>query len=83
MVKIGHPGVQTSAFLSASPTSEPLLTSLLSPCRSMFLLNQSIAACCGDHLLVVDMNEARDLSNRGTVASQLIRVDHLWDVIFT
>ena len=49
----------------------------------MFLLNQSIAACCGDHLLVVAMKEARALSNRGTVASQLIRVDHLWDVIFT
>ena len=81
-MEIRDPGVQTQELLSASTSSEPLLTSLLSPCRSMFLLNQIIAAHRGDHLPVVDVNEARDLSNHGTVASQLIRVDHLWDVIF-
>jgi len=43
MVEIGHPGVQIQEFLSAFPSFEPLLTSLSSPCRSVFLLDDTVA----------------------------------------
>ncbi len=83
MVEIGHSGVQIQELLSAFPSPEPLLTSLFSPCRSMFLLNDVITPGCGDHLLVVDVNQARDLSNRGSVAAELIGMDDLWDIVFS
>ncbi len=31
---------------------------------------------------MVDVNEARDLSDRGSITPELIGVNHLWDVIF-
>ena len=83
MVEIGGPGVQTQEVLSAFPSSEPLLTPLLSSCGAMFLLNNVVAAGRGDHLLVVDVSQARDLSDRGSITPELIGVNNLWDVIFT
>ncbi len=49
----------------------------------MFLLNNVVTAGCGDHLLVVDICQARDLPNRGSVASELIGMNDLWDIIYT
>ena len=49
----------------------------------MFLLNDVVAACRGDHLLVVDVSQARDLSNRGSVTPELVGMDDLWDIVFT
>ena len=56
MVEVADPGVEVQEFLSAFLPLEPLLTSLLSPCGSMFLLNDVVAARCGDHLLVVNIS---------------------------
>jgi hypothetical protein len=83
MVKIGDPGVQSQEFLSAFPSSESLLGSLLSACGSVFLFDDVVAACRGDHLLVVDIDQAGDLSDRGPVAAQLIGMDDLWDIVFS
>jgi len=83
MVEIGDPGVQTQERLSTFPSSEPLLTALLSPCGSMFLLDNIVTARRGDHLLVINVGQTRDLPNRGSVTLKLIGVNDLWDVIFT
>ena len=52
----GDSGVQTQELLSASPPLEPLLLSLLSPCGSVFLLNDVVTPGYGDHLLVIDVD---------------------------
>ena len=49
----------------------------------MFLLNDIVAAGRGDHLLVVDVSQARDLPDRGSVAAQLISVNDFWGIVFT
>jgi hypothetical protein len=82
MVKVGHSGVQAQELLSAFPPFESLLRSLLSPGKSVFLLNDVIAACRRDHLLVVNVSKAEDLSDRGSVTAELIGMDDLWDIIF-
>ena len=69
--------------MSTFPPLESLLTSLFSPSGSVFLFNDVVAACCEDHLLVVDFDQARDLSDCGSIAAQLIRMDGLWDIILT
>ena len=51
MVKVGHSGVQTQEFLSAFPSSESLLRSFLSPCGSMFLLDNVVASGRGEVML--------------------------------
>ena len=81
-MEVGHSGVQAQEFLSAFPPLEPLLTSLLSSCGAMFLLNNVVAAGRGDHLLVVDVSQARDLSDRGSITPELIGVNDLWNVCF-
>ena len=58
MVKILDLGVQAEKFLSAFPPLESLLILILTPCRTVGLLNQVITAGCGDHLLVVDVDQA-------------------------
>jgi len=83
MVEIGDPGVQTQEFLSAFPSSESLLTSLLSPCGSMFLFDDIITTGLGDHFLVVEVSQARELTNRSLVTLKLIGMNDLWNVIFT
>ena len=83
MVKVGDPGVQTQELLSAFPPFESLLRSLLSSCRSVFLLNDVVTPGCGDHLLMVDVDQAGDLSNRGSVTAELIGMVDLWDIVFS
>jgi len=83
MVKVSNFGVQVEEFLRSFPPLESLLLSFLTPCRSVRLLNDVVALGCGDHLLVVDVSQARDLSNRGPVAAKLIGMDDLWDIIFS
>ena len=72
MVKIGDPGMQTQECLSAFPSSESLLRLLLSACGSVFLFDDVVTPGGRDHLLGVDVDQARDLSNRGSVAAQLV-----------
>ena len=47
------------------------------------MLNQIVAARRGDHLLVVDVDQAWDLPDRSVVVQQLIGVNDFWDVVFT
>jgi len=82
MVEMSHPGVQTQEFLSAFSSSEPLLTALLSSCGSMFLLNNVVPLGGGDHLLVIHVDQARDLPDGRPATAQLIGMNDLWDVIF-
>ena len=49
----------------------------------MRLFNQIAAARRGDHLLVVDVDQARELSDRGTTAAHLIGMYDFWDIVFT
>jgi hypothetical protein len=37
----------------------------------------------GDHLLVIDVDQAGNLSDRGSVAAELIGMDDLWDIVFS
>ena len=73
--------MQAQEFLRSFFILEALLTSLLTSCRAMFLLDDVVAAGCGDHLLMVDVSQTRDLSDCGSVTSELIRMNDLWDVI--
>ncbi|MGY2896742.1 hypothetical protein ACVWZX_004788 [Deinococcus sp. UYEF24] len=75
--------MQIQELLSAFPSPEPLLRSLLSSCGSVFLFDDVVTPGCGEHLLVVDVDQARDLSDRGSIAAELIGMDDLWDIIFS
>ena len=83
MVEIGDPSMQAQEFLRSFSPLEALLTSLLTSCAAMLFLNNVVAPGCGDHLLVVDISEGRDLPDRGCVAAELISMNDLWDVILT
>ena len=83
MVKVANSGVQVQEFLRSFLPLESLLLSFLTPCRSVRLLYDVVAPGCGDHLLVVDALQARELSNRGSVAAELVGMDDLWNVVFT
>jgi len=49
----------------------------------MFLFDDVMTACRGDHLLVVEVTQARDCSNRSAVTRELVGMDELWDIVFT
>ncbi len=49
----------------------------------MFLLNNIVTAGRGDHLLVIYVDQARDLPDGCPVAAELIGMDDLWDIVFT
>ena len=82
-MKIGYSGVQLKKSLRPPDLTKTKLLSLLTSCGTVRLFDQVVAACRGNHLLVVDIDEALDLPDRRAIAPQLIRVDYLWDVIFT
>ena len=77
IVEVGDPGVQLQKRLRAFPPSKRLPTSLLSPCGALFVLNDVVAARREDHLLMVDINQARNVPDRGTIPPQLIGVHDL------
>ena len=83
MVEVLDAGVQAQKFLRAFPPPESLLLSLLTPCGTMGLLDDIVAASRGDHWLMVDPIQAGKVTDCGTEAAELIRVDDLWDVVFT
>ena len=49
----------------------------------MFLLNTIVAAGCGNHLLLVDIGQARALPDRGSVTAELVGVDDLCNIVFS
>jgi len=69
MVEIRDKGVQIQERSSTFLSSEALLTSLLSPCRSMFLLHQIVTVGLGDYLMVINLSQTRDLSDGCPVAA--------------
>ena len=75
-------GVQVEKCLRPSPLLESKLLSLLTPCGTVGLLHNVIAARRGNHLLVIGVDQARKLSDRRPVAPQLIDVNDLWDIVF-
>jgi hypothetical protein len=83
MVEVGDPGVQAQELLSAFPPLESWLLSFLSPCGSVFLQGDVVTPGGGDHLLMVDVDQAGNLSDRGSVAAELIGMDDLWDIVFS
>ena len=82
-MKVLDPGVQAQEFLSAFSPSESLLTALLSPCGTVGLFDDVITSGRGDDVLVIDVDQTRDLSDRGSVAAELIGMDDLWNIVFT
>ena len=61
MVEVSDPGVKIQEFLCAFPPVGPPLTSLLSPCRTVRLSEHVVTAPAGNHLLLVDVSQVRDL----------------------
>ena len=49
----------------------------------MKLFGHVVTSGRGDDLLVVNFSQACDLSDRGPVACELVRVNPVWDIIFT
>jgi len=47
----------------------------------MFLLDQVVAWVRGDDLLMIDIDQARNLPYRGSITAELIRINDLWDFI--
>jgi len=83
MVEVPDPGMQAQKRLRSFPSLESKLLFLLVPCGTVRLLDDIIAAGRPDHLLIVDADQARNLPDRGSVAAELVGINHLWDVIFT
>ena len=82
MVEILDSRVQAQKFLCTFPPLESLLLSSLTPYGTVGLLNQVITAGCGNHLLVVDIDEARNFSDRSSVTPQLVGMNDLRDIVF-
>lgn len=75
--------MQTQKFLRTFPPFEVLLMSLLAPCRTVRWQGQGVAAGCGAHRPVIDIDEARNLPNRSSVTLQLIGMNDLWNSVVT
>lgn len=72
MVAIVDSGVQAENFLRTFSAPEFLLL-LLTSCRTVGLQGHA-AACREDHLLMVNVSQARDLPDRGSIAEKVIGV---------
>ncbi len=83
MMEVLNPCLYVQKFLRSFPPLESELLSLLTPCRTMRLLDQIVATRCRTHLLVVGVDQARQFPDGCAVAAQLIGVNNLWDVVFT
>jgi len=76
-VEVLHSGVQGQNFLCTFPLVESLLMSLLAPYGTVGLLDAGVPSGRGDHLLMFDVSQVRDLPECGSAAPQLIGVDAL------
>ena len=76
-------GVQAEKRLRPFPPLESKLLSLLTPCGRVGLFDHVVTSGRGDDLLMVNFSQACDLSDRGPVACELVRVNPVWDIIFT
>ncbi len=83
MVEVLYSCVQAKEFLRSLPPLESLLLAFLTPCRTVRLFNQVVAAGRGDHLLVIDLCQTRNLLDRRAIAGELVCANPVWDVVFT
>jgi len=83
IVKVLDPGVQAQECLSAFSLSASLLLPLFTPCRTVGLLDKMVTSGRRDHLLMVDVDEAGNLPDGGSIASELIGADRVWDLVFS
>jgi len=81
MVKVSDSWMHVEEFLRSFSSLESLLLPLLTSCGTVRLLNHVVTARGGDSLLVIDVNEPRDLPDCGSVTPQLVSTDHVWDVV--
>ncbi len=82
MAKVLDPGMQLQEFLGSPPLSESLLLPFLTSCKSVRLLDHIVAAGRGNHLLMLDVSQTRDLPDRGSVTAKLVGMNGLWNVVF-
>ena len=75
-------GVQVEKRLCPFPPLESKLLSLMTPCGTVGLLHDVVAARRGNHLLVINVDQARKLPDRRPAAPQLIGVNDLQDIVF-
>jgi len=61
MMEVVNPCVWAQKFLGSSPPLKSKLLSLLTPCRTMRLLDQAVATRYRNHLLVVGVDPALQL----------------------
>jgi len=80
-MKVVDSSVQGQDLLRSFSPLESLLLSFLTPCRTMRLLDQGVTARCRNHLLVVDIDKAREFPDRGPITPELIGTDCVWDSI--
>ncbi len=83
MVEVLDPGMQAQKRLRSFPLLESNLLSLLTPCGTVGLFDQVVAASRREYLLMVDVDPAWDLPDHGSVATELVGMNHLWDMKFT
>ena len=82
-MKVIDSSVQVQEFLRSRSPLESLLFSLLTPCGTVGLLDQVVTSGRRDHLLVVDIDEAPNLPDRGSIAPELIGTNRVWDIVFS
>ncbi len=81
-MEVVDPGMQAEKRLRSLPPFEALLLSFLTPCSTVGLLNHVVAARGGDHLLMVDLDQGGDLTDRCSITPQLICANCVWHIIF-
>ncbi|GGO30151.1 hypothetical protein HNQ08_002691 [Deinococcus humi] len=82
-MEILDPSVEAQKFSGPFPPLESKLLPLLTPCGPLGVLNAVVAVGRPDHLLMLHASQAGQGAESGLIAPETIRVDHLWDVIFT
>ncbi|GGR74394.1 hypothetical protein GCM10008959_39570 [Deinococcus seoulensis] len=80
-VKIRESSVEVEEFLRPFSPFKAELTAFLLPCRSMRLLDQSVAAGCSHDLNVLHGVEHVEFPQGRPVAPQLVGVNDVWDVV--
>lgn len=80
--KILDSGGQTENCRSLSPLLEALFLAFLTPCPSVSLFDHVVATHCGDHLLVVDGDHAREFPDGRLIAAELAGMNGLWEIGF-
>ena len=82
-MKVLDSGMQVQKLLRPFTPLESKWLSLLTSCGTMRLFDHVVTSGRGDDLLVINFSQTCDLSDRGPVACELVRVNSVWDIIFT